>query len=304
MQKKIYINEDNLNIIFGPGKPDDILCYEKILNLCRQKVTKYFGKTQDFAQKEEISYLTLYRVYAAFRNKLDRLRAKNVTNGKVELFFYLSQFYSYIDLAARTQVLIYKNYERKIKKNTLEFQEGVNYAEPVDNFIGHNLEDFAYYEAINAKEENTTDDEEVKEENTIENEETKEENDEEIQSFIKVDSGYELLRDKDGIYRTHNGLDNFILDRSLEVKEKEMAFEDFECKLKNHFTIREMQLMKSVYFNDDTYFNGTKKEYNEVLNSIEDKVSNKNNYVRYKVLNLLQETKRKYEQRKTTDSSN
>ena len=56
--------------------------------------------------------------------------------------------------------------------------------------------------------------------------------------------------------------------------------------------------MKSIYFNDETYFQGTKKEYNAVLNSIINKVSSKNNYLRYKVLRLLKE-KRAYGRKAT-----
>ena len=294
MQKKIYINEYNINIIFGPGNPDDILCYEKILNLCRQKVTKYFGATQDFLQKEELSYLTLYRVYSAFKNKLNRLKQNNEN---VELFFYLSQLYSYVDLAAKTQVMIYKNYEKKIKRNTLEFQECVNYAEPLDNFIGHSISDFVGFEIQDNLEQ--THIEENDNITTTNNEENADNNeDDEIQKYIKTDFGCELLRDKDGEYRAHAGLENYILDNSLDKKEKEIGFDFLEYKLHKYFSVQELQLMKSIYFNDETYFQGTKKEYNAVLNSIINKVSSKNNYLRYKVLRLLKE-KRAYGRKAT-----
>lgn len=131
---------DNIDLIFGHGNRDDILCYEKLLNLCRQKVTKYFGSTQDFTQKEEIAFIAISRVYTAFKNKLNKL--KNA-NQEAVLFFYLSQLYCYIDLAVRNEVIHYKKHEKKMKQNTLEFKEDVDYTAPIDSFIGHDANDFS-----------------------------------------------------------------------------------------------------------------------------------------------------------------
>lgn len=278
------------------------MCYEKLLNLCRQKVTKYFGKTQDFSQKEEISYLTLYRVYTAFRNKLNRLKQKNEN---AELFFYLSQLYSYVDMAARTQVIIYKNYERRVLKNTLEFQEDVDYTAPLDDFIGHKVEDFAYYvyqpsqpmeSALeNENEPNKADTE------SGEREELDNEIEAELMS-VKVINGTELLKDKDGVYRCHTGLENFLLDNSLAKKEEEIGFEYLEDKINKYFDENEMSLIKSIYFNDDSIFKGTKREYNKTLASITKKVSNENPYLRYKIMNLFKE-KRQYDKKSEKGTS-
>lgn len=63
-------------------------------------------------------------------------------NKDAYLFFYLSQLYSYIDLAVRNNIIYYKKHEKKIKQNTLLFMEDVDYTAPIETFIGHDCGDF------------------------------------------------------------------------------------------------------------------------------------------------------------------
>ena len=92
-QKRLYITLDNIDEIFSNNETYPV-CYALIFNTIQGKVTKYF-KTRSYDRKKEVSYDCMNRLYSILKRKL--LQQKE-TIPNPTLFFYLSQFFRYIDL--------------------------------------------------------------------------------------------------------------------------------------------------------------------------------------------------------------
>lgn len=238
VQKKIYITPDNIDILFGENDTEP-LSYYFILNLLRQKITMFFGKTQDFNQKEELAYNCLAKIYSSFRKKLAALEEQKKTdpNVKVELFFYISQFYCYLEKTARNEIIFYKT---KKKISVLEFREGVDYTQPLEEYVGHPIYDT---DNLIPEEWNNEDNDETdlkQEESTQEAEEVEQEEIEENSVKKKIE--------KKVLSQKH--LEKIHYEKSLMEKENEIQL---QCLLNNiHFlTSEEIKLIKGIYNNEE-----------------------------------------------------
>ena len=97
-QRRLYITLDNIDEIFSQNDDKFPVCYDLIFNTIQGKVTKYFnGRSYD--RKKELSYDCMNVLYSSLKRKLLRLKDnQGLLNPPPVLFFYLSQFFRYIDL--------------------------------------------------------------------------------------------------------------------------------------------------------------------------------------------------------------
>ena len=92
-QSRLYISLNNIDEIFSANEKWPV-CHDMIFNCIQGKVTKYFN-VRSYDRKKEVSYDCINRLYSILKRKLIRL--KNEGKRPI-LFFYLSQFWRYIDL--------------------------------------------------------------------------------------------------------------------------------------------------------------------------------------------------------------
>jgi len=146
-QKKVYINLDNVDILFNKNK-NEILCHDKIFNLCQKYVTQYMKFTSNFELKKELATSALCKLYIHFKRTLLKMQAAN-PDKKPELVFYLSQFYYYVHLTARNEIYMHNN---RLKKSPqfIEFRQDVDYTQPIEKYI-NSLEDIDGYIQVNEK---------------------------------------------------------------------------------------------------------------------------------------------------------
>lgn len=97
-QRRLYITLDNIDDIFSANDDRYPVCYDLIFNTIQGKVTKYFnGRSYD--RKKELSYDCMNVLYSTLKRKLLRMKDnQGLLNPPPVLFFYLSQFFRYIDL--------------------------------------------------------------------------------------------------------------------------------------------------------------------------------------------------------------
>lgn len=98
-QKRLYITLENINEMFSDNDKYPI-SYAFLFNLIQGKVTKYF-KTTYYERKKELSYTCIVKLYSTLKRKLLKLKEQQE---KPVLFFYLSQFFYYIDFLVFTTV--------------------------------------------------------------------------------------------------------------------------------------------------------------------------------------------------------
>ena len=97
-QRRLYITLENIDEIFGNNEDKFPVCYGLIFNLIQSKVTKYFN-TRSYDRKKELSYDCMCVLYSTLKRKLLRLKdQQGLLNPPPVLFFYLSQFFRYIEL--------------------------------------------------------------------------------------------------------------------------------------------------------------------------------------------------------------
>lgn len=104
-QRRLYINLDNIDEIFSQNEDKYPVCYDLIFNTIQGKVTKYFnGRSYD--RKKELSYDCINVLYSTLKRKLLRLQNEKKELNEIPpvLFFYLSQFFRYIDLVVYSVV--------------------------------------------------------------------------------------------------------------------------------------------------------------------------------------------------------
>ena len=97
-QRRLYITLDNIDEIFSNNNDKYPVCYDLIFNTIQGKVTKYYnGRSYD--RKKELSFDCINVLYSTLKRKLLRLKDnQGLLNPPPVLFFYLSQFFRYIDL--------------------------------------------------------------------------------------------------------------------------------------------------------------------------------------------------------------
>ena len=285
-QKKIKITLDSIDIFFSDNETEP-LNYHFILNLLRQKITLYFGKTQDFIQKEELAYNCLAKIYSSFKRRLTLLKEQQKTDPsiKAELFFYISQFYCYIERTARNEIILYRS---KNKNNTLEYREGVDYTQPLETFVGHpvyDLDDLSMLCISNDEQDELSNDENVENEESENEEERKRE---------------ENNREKKVLSQYH--LENIHLENELEKTEKQLQIEMF-FNNNQTFTNDEKKVIIGIYNNipkEDVFLindidlllqnkydtnlihcelnvrNSSRKKFNDVVNNLQNKLQHNN----------------------------
>ena len=97
-QRRLYITLENIDEIFSDNNDKYPICYGLIFNLIQGKVTKYFN-THSYDRKKELSYDCMCVLYSTLKRKLLRLKdQQGLLNPPPVLFFYLSQFFRYVDL--------------------------------------------------------------------------------------------------------------------------------------------------------------------------------------------------------------
>lgn len=97
-QRRLYINLDNIDEIFSNNDDKWPVCYDLIFNTIQGKVTKYFN-TRSYDRKKELSYDCMVVLYSTLKRKLLRMKDnQGLLKPPPVLFFYLSQFFRYIDL--------------------------------------------------------------------------------------------------------------------------------------------------------------------------------------------------------------
>lgn len=99
-QRRLYITLENIDEIFSENDDKWPICYNMIFNCIQGKVTKYF-KTRSYDRKKEISYDCINRLYSILKRKLIKSQQEGETP---VLFFYLSQFWRYVDLLVYSTV--------------------------------------------------------------------------------------------------------------------------------------------------------------------------------------------------------
>lgn len=103
-QKRLYITLDNIDEIFSNNQEKHPICYDMIFNLIQGKVTKYFN-TRNYDRKKELSYDCINRLYSVLKRKLLSIKDSQCENDAPPvLFFYLSQFFRYVDLLVYSTV--------------------------------------------------------------------------------------------------------------------------------------------------------------------------------------------------------
>lgn len=103
-QRRLYITLENIDDIFSNNEEKYPVCYDLIFNTIQGKVTKYFnGRSYD--RKKELSYDCINVLYSTLKRKLLRMKDnQGLLNPPPVLFFYLSQFFRYIDLVVYSVV--------------------------------------------------------------------------------------------------------------------------------------------------------------------------------------------------------
>ena len=97
-QRRLYITLENIDEIFSDNDDKYPICYSLIFNLIQGKVTKYFN-TRSYDRKKELSYDAMNVLYSTLKRKLLRMKdAQGLLNPPPVLFFYVSQFYRYVEL--------------------------------------------------------------------------------------------------------------------------------------------------------------------------------------------------------------
>lgn len=245
-QKKVFINLDNIDTYFGENDTEP-LSYHFILNLLRQKITVYFGKTQDFAQKEELAYNCIAKIYSSFKRRLTALEEQKKTNPdvKAELFFYISQFYCYVEHTARNEIILYRS---KNRYNTLEYREGVDYTQPLESFVGHPVYDTDDLMPTDFEvEEEKSDSETVEQaEQTEEHEEQDSEEIDEMYREEKEEDKPKKGKEKKVLSQAH--LESIHLENELDKKENELHLNMF-FENNKMFTEEEKRLITGIYNN-------------------------------------------------------
>lgn len=103
VQKRLYITLENIDEMFSENDKYPI-SYSFLFNLIQGKVTKFY-KTTYYERKKELSYAAIAKLYSVLKRKLLNLNDKRgLLNPKPVLFFYLSQFFRYIDLVVYSTV--------------------------------------------------------------------------------------------------------------------------------------------------------------------------------------------------------
>lgn len=92
-QSRLYISLENIDEIFSQNERWPV-CHDMIFNCIQGKVTKYFN-VRSYDRKKEVSYDCINRLYSILKRKLIKLKQEGK---RPILFFYLSQFWRYIDL--------------------------------------------------------------------------------------------------------------------------------------------------------------------------------------------------------------
>lgn len=110
-QKRLYITLDNIDEIFSNNEDKFPVCYDLIFNTIQGKVTKFFN-TRNYDRKKELSYDCINYLYSVLKRKLIKMQQSN-PNQKPTLFFYLSQFFRYIELVVYS-VTFYGTRDQKI----------------------------------------------------------------------------------------------------------------------------------------------------------------------------------------------
>ena len=103
-QRHLYVTLENIDELFsndfGEKWP---VCYDMIFNIIQGKVTKYFN-TRSYDRKKELSYDCINRLYSVLKRKLLKMHNDAESDVKMGLFFYLSQFFRYIELVVYSTV--------------------------------------------------------------------------------------------------------------------------------------------------------------------------------------------------------
>lgn len=140
-QKKLYITLENINQIFSNDQETFPICYDMIFNLIQGKVTKYFN-TRSYDRKKELSYDCMCVLYSTLKRKLLRLKdQQGLLNPPPVLFFYLSQFFRYVDLVVFSVVYYGTQDIKHIVQEPENFQtenvlfENLDDTFNIDNFI-------------------------------------------------------------------------------------------------------------------------------------------------------------------------
>lgn len=147
-QRRLYISLDNIDRIFSNNNDEFPVCYDMIFNTIQGKVTKYF-KTRDYDRKKELSYDCINYLYSVLKRKLLRMKdQQGLLKPPPVLFFYLSQFFRYIELVVYsivyfgTQDLKYIVQEPENFKTDDILTENSNYDdELLNSYIEHPEED-------------------------------------------------------------------------------------------------------------------------------------------------------------------
>lgn len=283
VQKKIRVNEETINIIFGNGDEtllNSDICYYKILNLCRKGITKYF-KTRDFAQKEELAYICVMRLYRYFKKMLQKLKEEGK---EPELFFYMSRFFQYIDITARNVVGVYWRKEKNRSK-FMEFKEGVNYSQPLKDILGRYDIDFS-----NIKEKSELAKEEQYKQEDIENfisesdNASEEELENELNNIEPEEETEHISWDEKSLERAQKEVKRCIsmnvsaadlkqihLDNELDKRDSEINIDSY-LKNNNFFDDEEKKLIKSIYLGykkEDIFYNQFKKKVDSILENLD-----------------------------------
>ena len=148
-QRRLYITLDNIDEIFSDNEKWPV-CHDLIFNLIQGKVTKYFN-TRSYDRKKELSYDCMCVLYSTLKRKLLRMKDnEELSNIPPSLFFYLSQFFRYIDLVVYsvvhygTQDVKYLVQEPENFKTDEVLSEYVNQDDLLntDNFIDQEDDEF------------------------------------------------------------------------------------------------------------------------------------------------------------------
>lgn len=96
-QKRLYITLENIDEIFSDNDRFPVN-YNFLFNFIQGKVTKTFN-TRNYDRKKEISYDCMNRLYSIMKRKLLKIESKRAEGDpQPVLFFYLSQFFRYVNL--------------------------------------------------------------------------------------------------------------------------------------------------------------------------------------------------------------
>lgn len=110
-QKRLYITLENIDEIFSNNNDKFPVCYDLIFNTIQGKVTKFFN-TRNYDRKKELSYDCINYFYSVLKRKLLK-KQQEEPKQKPVLFFYLSQFFRYIELVVFS-VTVYGTRDQKI----------------------------------------------------------------------------------------------------------------------------------------------------------------------------------------------